>query len=273
MAYKFKKQCGMIILLLSCFSCLNLVYAENLSASKDSKHVRIYIAAALFNSRETRFNLDVVRQLEAKNYKTLFPQRDGFESERLVELSSVGLSRRDAKTMSSIIIYLYDLGVALAGSNIVVANLDEPLDPGVVVEITFARLIGKPVIGFRTDSRSPYGEWSDRLGGTHFFVGYQCNYFVRQVVESKTQKDARIEMQELMDKILVAIRQVNISSTKTIPQFALNNPGVVKILDSAKLLFKGVDEDIHTRQGLEIIVKRYKANKPQLDQIRPQVIE
>ena len=48
-------------------------YAKSPSDSK------LYIAAALFNSRETHFNIELVKQIEAKQYKTIFPQRDGFE--------------------------------------------------------------------------------------------------------------------------------------------------------------------------------------------------
>ncbi len=83
-----------------------------------------------------------------------------------------------------------------------VANLDEPIDEGMVVEISYAHLIGKPVLGFRTDIRSPYGDKPDPLGGIHFFVAYQCDDFISQYMPSKKSKDADQEMINLVDQLV-----------------------------------------------------------------------
>ena len=67
-------------------------------------------------------------------------------------------TEHDISRATSWIIYLLDLGRFLYGSDVCIANLDEDLDPGVIVEIMFAKMMGKPVIGYRTEMRTPYGK-------------------------------------------------------------------------------------------------------------------
>lgn len=43
-------------------------------------------------------------------------------------------------------VYLIDLGKFLYESPVILANMDEPLDPGVLVECMVAKEMGKPVI-------------------------------------------------------------------------------------------------------------------------------
>jgi nucleoside 2-deoxyribosyltransferase len=50
-----------------------------------------------------------------------------------------------------------DVEYLLYNSDILIANLDEPIDPGVVVEILLAKELKIPVIGYRSDLRSPFG--------------------------------------------------------------------------------------------------------------------
>jgi nucleoside 2-deoxyribosyltransferase len=49
------------------------------------------------------------------------------------------------------------LGYFLYNSDICLANLDEPLDPGVIVEMIFAKMMGKHIIGYRTEMRTTFG--------------------------------------------------------------------------------------------------------------------
>ena len=59
-----------------------------------------------------------------------------------------------------------------------IANLDEPTDPGVLVEIMFAHMMGKPVLGYRTEARSPYGTLFDYTKGMHFFKFFPLDAFL-----------------------------------------------------------------------------------------------
>jgi hypothetical protein len=71
-----------------------------------------------------------------------------------------------------------DLGHFLYGSDVCIANLDEDLDPGVIVEIMFAKMMGKPVIGYRTEMRTPYGKQTECHTGMHFFLYFPCDKFI-----------------------------------------------------------------------------------------------
>ena len=60
-----------------------------------------------------------------------------------------------------------------------IANLDETTDPGVLVEIMFAHMMGKPVLGYRTEARSPYGTLTDYTRGMHFFKFFPLDAFLQ----------------------------------------------------------------------------------------------
>src|SRR3989344_5444522 len=134
-----------------------------------NEQVSIYPAAALFNGRETIFNSLLVEGLEKLGYKTNFPQRDGFEFGDLSKTLDGKLLDREINTAAQNIIYYLDMGVFLPKSDVILANFDEPLDEGVIVEASYATLMGKFVIGLRTDVRSPYGSLEDAFRGMHFF--------------------------------------------------------------------------------------------------------
>ena len=123
----------------------------------------IYFAAALFSGRETVFNSILTEMFEDEGYKVLLPQRDGFEFSKLCESLQIHLPAQNAAVALQTIIYLLDIGKFVYESDVVVANLDEPVDEGVVVEQVYARCMGVPVISFRTDVRSPYGSLGDPL--------------------------------------------------------------------------------------------------------------
>ena len=56
--------------------------------------------------------------------------------------------------------------------------MDEPLDPGVLVECMIAKEMGKPIIQYRTDSRNPYGQTGEFHKGMHFFPLFPCDHFI-----------------------------------------------------------------------------------------------
>lgn len=117
----------------------------------------------MFCVRECTFNTEVTDRLEAMGYEVHLPQRDGFEFSdflnRLLEESFP--TEHERKRALSWIIYLIDVGEFLNSSDICIANLDETLDPGVLIEMMFAKHMQKPVIGYRTDMRTPFGSVGD----------------------------------------------------------------------------------------------------------------
>lgn len=211
--------------------------------------IEIYFAAALFNLRETLQNAFLVSELE-KKYKVNFPQRDGFEFSQLGKALKKYITEKEIPSAIQDIIYYYDMGKLLPKSKIVVANFDEPQDEGVIVEATHAKLSGIPVIGFRTDVRSPYGNLEDNLRGMHFFPAYQCDIFIPVFTPSKTRKQGEENIKDLANKI-------DSATTLCKPNFN-PNPVYKKTIDYANTLFNNI-QDIHT--NLEEIAKRYSKNK------------
>ena len=65
------------------------------------------------------------------------------------------------------IVYMIDIGKFIFESDVILANMDEPVDPGVVIECMVAKEMGKPVVQYRTDSRGPYGGLGDFNKGMH----------------------------------------------------------------------------------------------------------
>ncbi len=228
----------------------------------------IYPAAALFNARETYFNSQLVDRLEELGYKTNFPQRDGFEFGNLTKALSGKLQPDQIDFTVQNVIYFLDMGVFVPKSDVVLANLDEPLDEGVVIEASYAKLMGKFVIGLRTDVRSPYGTPNGNFGGMHFFPAYQSHKFIFHYMPSKTPKEREQQMDSLVQKIHQSIQSAGISHQEEIPDYARQNPNLYPIIEGAGLLFEGID-DIHSEKGLEVIASRYIKNKQGLEKLGP----
>ncbi|MEK6848775.1 MAG: nucleoside 2-deoxyribosyltransferase [Nanoarchaeota archaeon] len=227
----------------------------------------IYLAAALFNGREAYFNSRLVEGLEGIGYKINFPQRDGFEFGDLTLALSGKLQQNQISSAVQNIIYFLDMGVFVPTSDVVLANFDEPLDEGVVVEASYAKLMGKFVIGLRTDVRSPYGNLTDIFGGMHFFPTYQTHKLLLHRMPSKKPLERDEQMNSLIQKIGVTIRNEGISHQGTIPDYARNNPNLQPILECADLLFSGI-KNIHSNESLEEIASRYISNQKRLEEIR-----
>ena len=104
----------------------------------------IYIAAPLFNPRERDFNLKLKAII---GHPVYLPQQDGELMENLI--------RRGETVESAIkLVYQNDLK-ALHASDLMVAVLDGAhVDSGVAFEVGFFSALGKPIVGFHSDSRS-----------------------------------------------------------------------------------------------------------------------
>ena len=233
-----------------------------------TEKIVIYPAAALFNGRETHFNSHLVEGLEEIGYKTNFPQRNGFEFGNLAKALSGKIQQNQIGSAVQNVIYFLDMGVFVPTSDVVLANLDEPLDGGVIVEASYAKLMGKFVIGLRTDVRSPYGIPTDNFGGMHFFPAHQTHHFIRHYMPAKTPEERNEQMNSLVQKIDNTIKNAGIIHSNTIPEYARNNPNLQQILEGANLLFSGI-EDIHSEEGLEKIATRYLQNQKRLKEIGP----
>jgi nucleoside 2-deoxyribosyltransferase len=227
----------------------------------------IYPAAALFNARETYFNSQLVEGLENIGYKTNFPQRDGFEFGNLTKSLSKKIQQAQISSAVQNIIYFLDMGIFVPKSDVILANFDEPLDEGVVVETSYAKIMGKFIIGLRTDVRSPYGTPTDSFGGMHFFPAYQTHQFISHHMPSKTPKERDEQMKNIIQSIDMIIKTAGISHQDRIPDYAINNPNLQSILEGAEVLFSGID-DIHSDEGIEKITSRYINNKKILSNIQ-----
>jgi nucleoside 2-deoxyribosyltransferase len=228
----------------------------------------IYPAAALFNGRETYFNSQLVEGLETLGYKTNFPQRDGFEFGNLASALSGKLSQDEVSSAVENVIYFLDMGVLMPGSDVIIANLDEPLDEGVAVEASYGKLMGKFNIGIRTDVRSPYGPSENRFGGMHFFPAYQWDVFLRHYMPCKTCLEGHKQMDALTRKIDEEIKHSGVKHKQGLPDYAIQNPIIANILKGANILFDGVG-DIHSEYGIKEIAQRYLDNKLTLESAGP----
>ena len=232
----------------------------------------IYPASALFNARETNFNLDLVDILEKDyGYACLLPQREGFEFSRLGSSLCDVMEPTDVPGAVQSIIYFYDMGKLIPLSDVVIANLDEPVDEGVVVEISYSRMMGKHVIGFRTDSRSPYGNSKDPFCGMHFFPAYQCSLFIPHSVPAASYADSREGMTDLADRIDYCARELGVMHNAGMPDYATANPVISGLLERADVLFGGID-DVNDPRNLEKIARRYTENEKFIEDYCPGVL-
>lgn len=229
--------------------------------------IKIYPAASLFNGRETFFNIHLVNLLEReKGYVANLPQRDGFESGNLARVLAKILPAEEVSRAMAFIIYTLDIGKFIPESHVIIANLDEPLDAGVDVEQCYAKIMGKFVIGFRTDVRNPFGTSDWR--GMHFFPTYQCNVFISHNMPAENKESAEKEMKDLAGKIHLTIQENKSKLIDGIQKSALKIPAIESVMLVANGIFDGLN-DIHSEESLKEIAKRYLANKELLLSLGP----
>jgi nucleoside 2-deoxyribosyltransferase len=230
--------------------------------------LEIYNAAELFNGPNTRFNADVTEGLEKRGYKVFSPQRDGFEFITLQGALAEFIPAEKIEEAVRKIIYSWDI-TSVSKSDVVVARIDEPQDPGVIREIGVAEVLNIPVITYRTDTRSPYGSITDTYGGMHTFSVESSQTLIRTMMLSRTPDEAKNDMDNLiifMDHELIKIHK------KDANQNFLNCPkNIQEAIDIGKVLFNGID-NIHSQDSLKEIAKRYLENSAQIDSFGPHVV-
>ncbi|MFZ5954895.1 MAG: nucleoside 2-deoxyribosyltransferase [Nanoarchaeota archaeon] len=226
----------------------------------NNEKTKIYFAASLFSMREISFNLELANELE-KKYNVFLPQRDGFEFNKLSDKLNGKLPPEELSQAVNTIIYIFDIGYNLPKSDIIVANLDEPIDSGVNVEICYSALMGLPVVAFRTDVRSPYGQLTDKTGGIHPFLPFQCKTFI------KYTEDSNNKIKSLSKKIAESIENMNIQYQKKLPDYVLSNPNIRPIFKASDILFGNGNA-----RSLESISDLYIKNKSLLQNLFPRII-
>lgn len=232
------------------------------------KQIEIYIAAALFNARETFFNSALVERLEDIGYKANFPQRDGFEFSVLTKTIAERFPLEKINSIVQNLIYFLDIGFFIPRSDVILANFDEPFDEGVITEVCYSKLIGKFTVGFRTDSRSPYGSLNDRFGGMHFFPVYQTDRFILQNVPSKKRSEGERQIKSLAKKVDMTIKEAEIFHQDILPNYATQNPKTSRLFEGARLLFNGTS-NFFSYNTLERVLARYEKHEKFLEEIGP----
>lgn len=224
--------------------------------------MKIYIASSLFNKRECDFNCRLNEELEKLGYETFFAQRDGNEFTNLYKiLKSKNLSPKQTSSVLLNIIYFFDMGVILPQCDIVVANFDENPDQGVDIEVTYAKLAGKHIIGFRTDARTPYG--SGELNGLHQFPAFQCDDFILyRPKPCTTVKESDEQMEILAEEINKKIKNAKIKN--------ISNLHFDKVQKIAQLIFNDID-DIHTDESINTIIDRCLQYEEEINKARPKI--
>ncbi len=216
----------------------------------ENKNLKVYFASALFNSREQCFNKKIVNVLE-EDFEVFLPQRDGFEFSILFEKFRKHFSFEESEIAVSILIYLLDIGYFTYNSDVVLANLDEPIDEGVVVELMYAYFMNKNIVVYNTDVRTPYDN-------AFFKGGHSFPYFNSDLM-------LFFNANENVDFIANSIKD-NIKSLKLKEKIV--NSKVEKIVSLAEKIFFGL-EDFSSEESVNVIIERYKENISVLKELLP----
>lgn len=116
---------------------------------------RVYCAGPLFNEFEKEEMSRIARALEREGYETFLPHRDGLEFSRLGDdFADMGIPPETADRILEQAIFCLDV-YELCKADAVVANLNGRVpDEGTVVEAALAWRSAKPLVLYKSDSRS-----------------------------------------------------------------------------------------------------------------------
>ena len=120
---------------------------------------KVYCAGPLFTNKEREEMQELADQLEQAGFSTFLPQRDGLELTACIDhLMRQGMAREPAGNLMSRAIFSVDIYQVLHGCDALVANLNGRVpDEGTVSEAAMAWSRGKPVVGYKADSRTAFG--------------------------------------------------------------------------------------------------------------------
>lgn len=220
---------------------------------------RLYFAASLFNLADLHFNASLAEELE--NYFTIaLPRRDGFEFSKLHEVLEEIVEKREVENVANHLIYYLDTGFLLPNCDFCLARLDEPMDPGVDIELMEAKEMRIPRIGYRTDIRTPYGSLSNEVRGAHFFPAYNCDLLINFATTNRTKEDT--------GRLACLIHQGSqelAARGKREYKYVDLNAGTQYI---GHALFNGI-ENLHSEAGIKEVVRRYTKLKEAFGSMNP----
>jgi nucleoside 2-deoxyribosyltransferase len=222
----------------------------------------IYLASGIFNINTNIYNAYLAKQLEARGYNCFLPQRDGFEVANyfiFLEAAREYFSEEEASIISHYVPYYLDLGYFMSRSIATVANIDEPVDLGMVVEIAYARFCNIPVIGLRTDLRSPLGNATDVIGINPFPVE-QCDCYIKADTPTGGYDEIIEATNVIIDKIEEKLREWIARKKSNMTEN--DNPIIKDIIKGSDILFTDLDmNEIHTKESMKEIAERFIENK------------
>jgi nucleoside 2-deoxyribosyltransferase len=146
---------------------------------RERKIEKVYIASPLFNPGELETNREIAKVLEANDFKTFLPQRDGILFvEWYKKIAELGIfvdgkaySQEEAQRKTLQLIYLLDLYQTCEGCDALVFNMNGRVpDEGAVAEAAMAYVNKKPLVIYKNDSRSLVSGQDNPLviGATNF---------------------------------------------------------------------------------------------------------
>ncbi len=172
---------------------------------------RVYCAGPLFTDKEREEMEQIASTLEHAGYATFLPQRDGLELSKCVEcLITQGIASDEARRLTSRAIFALDVYQVLRRCDALVANLNGRVpDEGTVSEAAMAWARGKPVVGYKADSRTAFdGQDNPLVAGLFAFslcdsieglvaAVQQC--FASQASVDSMRDDREREISEYLD--------------------------------------------------------------------------
>lgn len=131
--------------------------------------IRVYMAGPLFTFGERAFNLQLKAALQARlpdRVQLVLPQEEA--DALLPDLDAV----------------VADCFTQIVNAAVVIANLDGPdADAGTAVEVGFARGLGRPVIGYRSDFRG------NEVDGVNAMLRFGCSKYLQLPSYSTSLED------------------------------------------------------------------------------------
>jgi len=119
---------------------------------------KIYCAGPLFNPKEREEMSHLASALESAGYPVFLPQRDGLEYAGLFPLFlSKGVSPQEAQKILNMAIFSLDVFQIISSDGLLLNMNGRVPDEGAMVEAGIAWAHNKPVVIFRSDSRSLIG--------------------------------------------------------------------------------------------------------------------
>jgi len=231
---------------------------------------RLYFAASLFNFADLHFNAALSSELE-NYFNVSLPQREGFEFSKLhqvlEEIVDKGEEKKhDVENIVNHLIYYLDVGFLLPNCDFCLARLDEPMDPGVDIELMEAKEMRIPRIGFRTDVRTPYGSASNEVRGTHFFPAYNCDLFINFTSGNVANPEqGRAAIGKLAHLVYQGSQDI-ISRNNGLPHKYVDLNGGTQYIGHT--LFQGI-KDLHSEAGIKEVVRRYTELKKAFGNMNP----